>query len=164
MNSLSAGAGDVPPPVIDCARVISYSNVDSTVSWTGRQVLYVGNDRIGPVPKIAICQNLNGPLTDFLLCFCDEDWHVKGVTTRQTVEELKETAERWYSGISSKWVDLHISREEAESWFRENKPHLVCAFCERIPTDYEDAYFAESAAVCFDCVRQMHANLPEPPN
>ena len=53
-----------PPPVIDFARVIAWAIVDASVRWTGRQAVYVGEERLGPVPRLAICQNVNGPLTD----------------------------------------------------------------------------------------------------
>jgi len=38
-----------PPPVIDFSRVIAYAIVDSSVEWTGKQCLYVGDELLGPV-------------------------------------------------------------------------------------------------------------------
>ena len=100
---------DLPPPVLDRAKVLEYAVVDSSVHFTGALHLYQGNTRVGPVPCLAICRD---PGVDGLLLFhCDQYWNVVAAQiwnnpdrpTIATVDEVKDQAEKYYSGISSKW-------------------------------------------------------------
>src|SRR5262245_22403310 len=100
---------DRPPPVLDSARVLEFAVVDSSVRFTGALHLYHGGERVGPVPCLAICRD---PNVDGLLLFhCDKNWNVLGAQIWNnpdrpvvaTVEGVKERAEEYYSGISSKW-------------------------------------------------------------
>jgi hypothetical protein len=98
-----------PPPVLDSARVLEFAVLDESVRFTGKLHLSHGDVRIGAVPGLAICRD---PGVDGLLLFhCDENWNVVAAQiwnnpdrpTIATVDEVKERAEKYYSGISSKW-------------------------------------------------------------
>ncbi len=119
---------NAPPPVIDLGRVIAYAIVDDDVKWTGRQRLYVNDDLLGVVPRLAICQQVVGELKDYLLFHCNEDWGNLGTTGAKTVEAVKANAERWYSGISSKWIHTEVSVEDAKIWLREKYPDFKDEF------------------------------------
>lgn len=99
-----------PPRTLDGAQVLEYAIVDASVHFTGRLHLFHGDERVGPVPGLAICRDPQ--MKELLLLHCDEKWSVVGgqiwnapdqppVTT---VEEVKSRAENYYSGISSKWT------------------------------------------------------------
>jgi hypothetical protein len=148
--------GSPPPPVIDYSRVIAYAIVDSEVEWTGRQRLFVGGELLGCVPRLAICQNVSGPLTDILLLHCDESWASLGCSGGPTVDDVKAIAERAYRGITAKWVETGVTAEQAESWIRENHADDICSFCGSLPTAYENAFYGNRAAICFGCVRKLH--------
>jgi hypothetical protein len=98
-----------PPPVLDNAEVLEFAVIDSSVRFTGALHLYHGDVRIGAVPCLAICRD---PGADELLLFhCDENWSVVAAQIWNnpdrpiiaTVDEVKERAEKYYSGISSRW-------------------------------------------------------------
>jgi len=64
------------------------------------------------VPRLAICETV--PDGELLLFHCDRRWKVLGVQSWNSsasshiasVKAIKERAERYYAGISSKWVSL----------------------------------------------------------
>lgn len=102
----------IPPQVLDNAQVLEYAVVDSSVRFTGALHLYHGDKRVGPVPYLAICRDPN--MEELLLFHCDENWNVLGAQIWNapdrpavtSVEEVKQRAEKFYSGIMSKWVAL----------------------------------------------------------
>ena len=98
-----------PPPLLDSAKVLEFAVVDSSVRFTGNLHLFHGGERVGPVPCLAIGRD---PAVEGLLLFhCDDDWNVLAAqiwnspdrAVVATVEEVKQRAEQYYSGISAKW-------------------------------------------------------------
>ena len=164
-SSKPASNSEAPPVALDWARVIAYAIVDSDVTWTGRQIHYVGDEKLGPVPRLAICQNLFADTDDVLLFFCDDEWNVLGATGRPTIEENLEAAERWYSGISSKWIHTGISREDAERLIREECADSACSFCNRMPPEVDCMVGSNaektsaSANICNYCVDEIYAAM-----
>lgn len=88
--------------------LIHWSN--SLVKFTGALHLFHGEERVGPVSCLAICRD---PQMEGLLLFhCDEKWEVLAAQiwnspdrpTATSIEEIEEMAEKYYSGISSKWM------------------------------------------------------------
>jgi hypothetical protein len=148
-----------PPPVLDMARVIAYAIVDSSAIWTGRQTLFVGNQLLGAVPRLALCQNLKEGDTDILLFHCDSNWHVLGAIGAPTIEEAKARAERAYKGISEKWIHKDTTPEEARSWIREQDPNMICSFCDRLPMEVDCLVEGDDAAICSDCIKHLYKNL-----
>lgn len=61
---------------MDGATVLEYAIVDDSVTFTGRLHLYHGGKRVGPVPCLAICKNLD--MDELLLLHCDTSWSVQG--------------------------------------------------------------------------------------
>ena len=152
-----------PPPVLDMARVIAYAILDSSVEWTGRQRLYAGGNLLGAVPRLALCQNTSGPLTDILLFHCNDEWEVLGASGGPTLEDAKAMAERAYRGISAKWVHLDTTPEEADRWIREHHKDIVCSFCDR-PLEVDNRMFTgKNASICAACVKELHQVMAEPP-
>ena len=152
-----------PPPVLDFARLIAWAVVDSSVRWTGRQKLFVGDKNLGAVPRLAICQNVSGPLTDVLLFHCNDEWDVLGVSGAKSHEEVRQMAERAYEGINAKWQEVNTSSAEAEAWIRKHQPTYLCAFCGKLPTEMANFFHSEHAAICADCVQEMHRQIHAQP-
>ncbi len=167
---MSTPAPDAPPPALDWARVIAYAIIDSDVKWTGRLVHYAGDERLGPVPRLAICQAVFGGTEDILLFFCNDQWGVVGCTGRPTIEELQECAERWYAGITPKWVHTGITLEAAEKWLREENARYSCSFCKKVPGEVEGMICSgpeendDTVYICYTCVDKLHAAIHEPPS
>jgi hypothetical protein len=105
---------NLPPPVLDSAKVLEYAVIDSSVQFTGALHLYHGDTRVGAVPCLAICRD---PEVDGLLLFhCDANWNVIAAQIWNnpdrpiiaTVDEVKAQAEQYYCGISSKWKQYDV--------------------------------------------------------
>jgi len=90
-----------PPGIQDSAKVIAFAVLDESVIYTGKVSMYVDGNLIGPVPKLSICQNPDED--DYLLFYCDECWEVLAAAGGDSIEQVKEMAEKAYAGISSKW-------------------------------------------------------------
>jgi hypothetical protein len=144
-----------PPPAIDSAHVLYFASAERDVQWTGKQVLYVDDKLLGPVPRLAICRNLYGQLTDHLLFHCDRRWTVLGVGGAKTLAECREQAERAYSGISNYWQKPRFTRGEARRWSKERWKPWACSFCGRLPPQVDRMFSARSARACDICVKDM---------
>src|SRR5260370_36143249 len=107
----------VPPPVLDSARVIEYAVLDKSVRYSGHSSLFVDGRELGPVPRLAICQPLDG--ASALLFHCSGEWTVLGAAEYPSVREAKNRAERIYPGVSSHWIETHVTEQEAERYLYE---------------------------------------------
>jgi hypothetical protein len=76
----------LPPPVINSARVLAYAFVDDIAyrKW-GR--LYHGDTLIEIVPRLAICSNLGKDIGS-LLFHGDEEWNVLGTLRRHQSKDV----------------------------------------------------------------------------
>jgi hypothetical protein len=148
-----------PPPVLASAQVIAYAVLDQSVRWTGKQALFVDGERLGPVPRLAICRNIFGDRADFLIFHCDTRWNVKGVAGAPSVRECKASAERWYEGLSQHWVNTNTTHKQARQWLRERCIGQECSLCGMLPVQVEGMFSRHKVNVCFACVRAMHAEL-----
>ena len=153
---------EAPPPVLDMTRVIAYAIVDESVEWTGRQTLFVGGELLGPVPRLALGQDVTGDLKDTLVFHCNEKWEVLGVSGGATLEEAKARIERAYRGITAKWIDRGVSIEEARAWIYENSDHIICHFCGRRPGEFQQIAAGKLSAICNVCVDSLYADMHEP--
>ena len=160
---------NVPPPVLERARVVEYAAVDDTVKFTGALHLFVGGERLGPVPQLAICQDLDDG--ELLLFHCDNDWNVLGHQawnsphgpTLSSVQDVKDRAERFYAGISSHWVGHPASMDEARAFYEDLMASDGCSFCGRTLHDLHSLIKgAQDARICDHCIREFHALLTEP--
>jgi hypothetical protein len=150
---------DVPPPALDYARVVAYAVVDDSVEWTGRQRLFVNEVLLGPVSRLAIAQNLFGDRQDLLLFHCNDEWTVLGVVVRASIQEIKDAAEGWYSGIGARWIDVANTPESAESWIRAQETTVSCSFCDKFPPQVESMAFGKNACICNECTKRLYEEL-----
>jgi hypothetical protein len=150
-----------PPPAIDSAQVIAYAVLDRTVRWTGRQVLLVDGKPLGPVPRLAICRNLFGDLKDFLIFHCDSRWNVLGIAGAPTLRDCMLRSERWYEGVSKRWVRTNTTKRLAERWLRAECASHACSMCRKLPAEADGMFSKGAVNFCFSCVREMHRSLVE---
>jgi hypothetical protein len=145
---------DPPPPVLNSARVIAYAYVDD-IEYHKWGALYVGDRLLEHVPRLAICLNLAenmGPL----LFHCDEGWKVLGVSGGDSVEAVKERAERNYPGVNSRWVEHNTSKEEGLRYYDAESGGQRCSFCGRRPFETTGWIEGETAVICRGCVEQYY--------
>ena len=98
----------IPPPIIDSAKLLSFAYNDDDVEFTDRIDIFVGEEeelqRLGEMPCLAICANYAAP-NEILLLFCNAGWESQGVITFTSIKKAKLKAERGYRGISEKWKE-----------------------------------------------------------
>ena len=147
-----------PPTVVDCARVMSYAFVDD-IPYKKCGALWVGENLIEHVPRLAICLNLGEDIGPMLF-HCDTEWNVLGVSGRPTILETKELAEQNYPGVGSRWVDLNTPVEEALGFYDAQTRGGRCSFCGKRPFELEGNWIAgDDAIICRGCIERYHSAL-----
>lgn len=151
--------GIKPPPTLDCCRVLAYAIVDDSVRYTGQGMLFVGDQEVGPVPRLAICQD--GESGRVFLFYCGHDWTTLASSGAISPEAAKNTAERMYAGVSALWIDALVTEEEAAKHLDEIWSGWRCNFCGRRPIDFENPRFItkNGAWICDSCVRACYEVL-----
>jgi hypothetical protein len=125
--------------------------------------LYVGGKLLEQVPCLAICANLGkdiGPL----LFHCDHEWSVLGTSGAETVQAVKDHAEKNYPGVSSRWVDVNTSVEDALRYYDQESGGLKCSFCGKRPFDLDRWVEGKGAMICRGCVETYHRAFQETPD
>jgi len=146
-----------PPLVLDCARVLAYAFVDDSVVYSERGTFFVGGKVLGPVPRLAICQNIGE--TELMVFHCDNEWNVLGVAGGHIgVEEAKESVERSYHGLKDKWVDTGVTEEQAAAHLEREFGDVKCSFCGRWPLHVE-RMIGTDVRICNLCVEKFYRLL-----
>jgi hypothetical protein len=145
----------LPPPVLDCARVIEFAVLDESVGYSGRSLLFVDGKELGPVPCLAICKFKAEE--EFLLFHCDRDWTVLGFSVHNSLAEAKRRADGVYPGISSVWVDAHVSEDEAERHLDKLFGGNRCSFCGKRADQVDRLIQNGEAKICNHCVEEFSA-------
>jgi hypothetical protein len=145
---------DSPPPVLDCARVLAYAVVDTSVRYVERKTLFVDGQLLGQVPRLAICQNIGE--NELMVFHCDNDWNVLGVAAgHDSIAKAKNQVERSYHGIDAKWIDNAVTVAEAEAYLREQFGDDGCSFCGRMFYQVTQFFSGSNGRICDICVRKF---------
>ena len=145
--------------------MLEYAILDESVVFTGKLHLYRGEERVGAVPHLAIVQDLH--TSDLMLFHCDERWEVvgaqgwnaPGVIKPTSVLEVKNHAERYYTGLARKWRTHPSSHEGALAYYEANYPTDRCSFCDRSMHDMRCLVSSDTskARICDACIERFHA-------
>lgn len=149
-----------PPPTLACRRVLEFAVLGESASYSGHSNLFRGDSEVGPVPCLAICQDAKG--TGVLVLHCDRDWTILGIEARVSLQDAKSSAEETYAGVSSLWVDAHVTEEEAAKHVDEILGGQRCSLCKRTPLDFQGNHrFIQKndAWVCEYCVKTCYELL-----
>lgn len=111
-----------PPFLLNSARVVMYAVTGGSASYTGRITVYASERLLDPVPRLAICEDLVGGR--YLLMHCDDSWNVVAAGFANSVADAQHTAERAYSGVSSKWVPYRALSPAELAEVEETRTHL----------------------------------------
>ena len=146
-----------PPPVLSGARVLAYAIVDDTVAYTERNRLFVDGILLGPVPRLAICQELRKP--EIVILHCDDEWGARGVSGGySSVEAAKLRVERSYYGLLDKWVDTSVTEDQARDYLGHECADEKCSFCGRIPL-YVETMIGDNVRICNICIDEFHEDI-----
>jgi hypothetical protein len=147
-----------PPPVIDAARVVSYAFVDD-IPFLGAAPLFAAVEYIEQVPRLAIAVGLAGHDDGPRVFHCDEEWIALGASGAETVEQAKQEVERNYPGVGERWVDTHVTVEEALAFYDSETAGLKCSFCGKRPFEVEGLIESPKATICRDCVEEFYSDF-----
>lgn len=161
---------DVPPPVIDAAKLVAFAENDDEITYTGKLSLHVGDPpdmtTVGELPRLVIINPFNNP-QDYLLGFCDESWAIAGIIAFDSASAAKSRAERYYTGISGKWTESPYSEDQVRDFLRteyEVDPDtqwwvVRCSFCGKLLEETTGVLGSDAATICFGCIKRFHGEL-----
>ena len=107
---------------------------------------------------LAIC-TVKG-LSEVLLQFCDGEWTPEAVAAKTSVEEAKRLAERIYPKSLSRWVEAHVTEEDANRYLDEMFEGQRCSFCNKRPDEVIQIFGnGGTTNICSECIKEFHAQL-----
>jgi len=149
-----------PPPVLHSARVLCYAFVDD-IEYRKWGSLFVDGELVEKVPRLAICANLGKDIGPMLF-HCDAEWNPLGTSGAATVDDVKARAERNYPGVSTRWVDVNTTVEEALRYYDEETGGQRCSFCGKRPFEIEGWVEGKNAIICRGCIESYHHEFQNP--
>jgi hypothetical protein len=151
---------DVPPPLIDCARVLRYASVDDSVRYTPQEKLIVDGVEMGAVPRLAVVRNLVDD--SVMLLHCDEAWNSLAVSGGDSIDDVTAYANHRYEGLAGKWNDAPYSDADYARAVCDEHGNDRCSFCARFSFEI-DALMIQGnrAKICGDCVYRLHSIFAE---
>ncbi len=150
----------LPPPVLDCARVIEYAVLNESVGYAGRTLLFVDGKELGQVPCLAICEDKKPP--GVMLFHCNSEWTVLGCSAHGSIAEAKDRAERIYPGLSARWVNAHVTEAQAERYLDELFDDARCSFCGKRADQVGQLFEGDRVRICNHCIADFHGKLHKP--
>ena len=148
-----------PSPVLDCARVLAYAEVDESETYIEQGCFYVDGKLLGRVPRLAICQYLDE--AEVLIFHCDSDWNSLGAQGGfQSVEEAKTRIVRSYPGLHSKWIDTSVTETQTREFLEQEFLEGKCSFCGRWPYRVKQM-IGENVRICNYCIDEFYVALHE---
>ena len=153
---------DKPPlTIFHSSYVVEFAIVDASIKFVDRKTLNVGGVWLGEVPKLAICKNIK--TNEYHLSHCDTDWNdLCGVQTDNSIESIKETAEKHYQGISKKWIPTNYKQSDAEKIFLDEADKNRCSFCKK--SHYDNSFttiIGDSPKICNVCIDKFYKIINE---
>ena len=149
---------EMPPPLVDCTRVLYYAIADDSVRYTPRNKIYVGGVELGEVPRLAVVRNLVDD--GIMLLHCDEEWNCLGLSGTGSIEDVKAHANSRYDGLASKWRKVPYSDAALAKAVDEEYRDQRCSFCGRYHFQIEALMVeGDRAMICGDCVERLHSTL-----
>jgi hypothetical protein len=106
---------EVPPPVLNNARVLEYAIFDATVRRTEVWMIDAFPWKPKPIAALAICQGrVPGEKNEVYLFYCGAEWSIERVQAWNTprgpklesTEVIRVHAETLYAGSAARWVKV----------------------------------------------------------
>jgi hypothetical protein len=143
-----------PPPVICSARVLAYAIITDDIPFADLAVAFIGDERLGRVPCVAIAETLQSSAGDLLLLYCDEEWGTVAVGGGD-IASIKRRMELNYPGVSALWVDVNTPVDVALKYYDEQIDSWRCAVCRKRGFDVDTMYGNDDVDVfvCEECAK-----------
>jgi hypothetical protein len=143
-----------PPPIFGSAKVLAFAVIDKSTAFVQKNLLYVGGEPLGPVPKLAICKCAS--TSEVHLHYCDNEWEILGVSVHASLDAAKQKAEKSYPGLLDRWQLYHHADEAA---IDRQCLEPFCGFCGKSHIEAERMIEGKEAWICEDCVRNASGAL-----
>ena len=147
----------LPPPIIDAAKVVAFAIVGPDREFNAAKALWVGDVRVGRVPKLAITEGSDA--SDFLVLFCDEEWRSIAIVGAKSLDDAKHRASAFYPDIQDAWQAAPYSQADVERFIEAIYGTLRCSFCGRLPFEVAALFEVPSARICDTCIKQYRDKL-----
>jgi hypothetical protein len=153
-----------PPPALNFARVLAYAKADeSSVQYYERGCFFVGDQLLGPVPRLAICQPFDD--NEVIVLHCDHEWASLGAQGGfKSIDEAKSYTEKSYQGINKFWNDTSITEVEAKAYLENELKDEKCSFCGRWPNQIKKMIASENARICDICIKKLNILIKDDRN
>jgi len=150
------------PRVLDNARVLFYSSIDSYHQPTGFCWHAVADVEQSPFAALAIAQYDSE--SGFYIFYCNSDWQVIADTWHDSVECAKAQAELEYTGVSRTWhtfAGVWVYCQACKRCYLTGEERLIegnlwCAYSDCEDGDIHDA-------LNWARLRERFSHLPEKP-
>jgi hypothetical protein len=139
-----------PPPVLCSARLLAYAIIPDDIPFTDRAISFIGNERLGRVPCVAIVESLQTSASDLLLLYCDDEWGSIAASGGD-MASLKQRMELNYPGVSALWVDVNTPVDVALTYYDQQIESWRCAVCRKRAFDIDVLYRDGEVVVCAEC-------------
>jgi ClpX C4-type zinc finger len=149
-----------PPPVLATCRILWHATIRKPAQYSGHSHLFVNGREVGPVPRLAICENLARREEGAALLHCGRNWSVLGVAGYKSIREARARAAHIYPGVEKQWIRGTVSKRQAIAYLNE----VVwrgqrCGFCGKRPYEVGQWFTGRGASICDGCVRSLSRNL-----
>jgi hypothetical protein len=129
---------DVPPLILHTSRVLWHATLRKPATYSGHSYLFVNGEEVGPVPRLAICENLARREAGVLVMHCGPRWSVLGVSGYESVLVARTRISRIYPGVEKLWIRATASKRQAMTYLNEVVwQGKRCVFCGRRPYEVE---------------------------
>jgi|KBSSwiStaDraftv2_1062776.scaffolds.fasta_scaffold1681823_1 ClpX C4-type zinc finger. len=148
-----------PPVLLNGCRVEQFAIRDRSIKFRGHGLLFSDDREVGPVPRLALARDKN---EEVVLLHCDARWQVLGISGgHATVREAKRAAERFYTGISKRWIPTGYTKTDARHALDRVAGPKKCAVCLRSPYDVDAMVEMKKRklAICDECIRELYGLL-----
>ena|SRR5258708_5811132 len=130
-----------PPLFLNSARVLLYAHTGGAGTYTSRVTISSGQSGelrdVGPVPRIAICEDLASDR--FLVMYCNNRWKVLAASLAPSIDVAKDRAERGYAGIVFTEYRPLTKKELAEV---KRQRRIMRELARKFPLDGHDPHAA----------------------
>jgi hypothetical protein len=132
--------------------------VPDDLPFVNKGRLWSGSELVKRAPRLAITQDRVRHEVNLL--FCDKRWHIVNATGDVSVEAAKESAERFYPGLTPHWVNLRVSETDAERYMERLRRFHGCSFCRRAPAEHGGSQIqVRRTRICSDCITEFYNDL-----
>jgi hypothetical protein len=137
-----------------------YVIVPRDLPFVNNGIFWSGNELVKRAPRLAITQDL--VLHEVNLLFCDSRGRILSATSDISVKAAKQSAEGFYPGLASHWVDLGVSEEDAERYMVRMRRYHGCSFWRRAPAEHGGSQIqVRQTRICAECVTDFYRDLQQ---